>query len=35
MKIPRCSFEAHSNDDYEEIDDDMLDEETYVEDLDF
>ena len=35
MKIPRGSFEAHSNDDYEEIDDDMLDVGSDVEDPDF
>ena len=35
MNIPRGSFEAHDNDDYEEIDDDMLDEGSDVEDPDF
>ena len=33
--LPRGIFEAHENDDYEEIDDDMLDEGSDVEDPDF
>ena len=32
MNIPRGSFEAHDNDDYEETNDDMLDEGSHVED---
>ena len=33
--LPRGIFEAHENDDYEEIDDDMLDEGSNVEDPNF
>ena len=33
--LPRGNFEAQDNDDYEEIDDDMLDEGSDVEDPDF
>ena len=33
--LPRGHFDAHDNDDYEEIDDDMLDDGSDVEDLDF
>ena len=33
--LPRGHFDAHDNDDYEEIDDDMLDEGSDVEDPDF
>ena len=35
MNLPRGNFEAQDNDDYEEIDDDMLDEGSDVEDPDF
>ena len=35
MNLPRGNFEAQDNDDYEEIDDDMLDEWSDVEDPDF
>ena len=35
MILPRGNFEAQDNDDYEEIDDDMLDEGSDVEDPDF
>ena len=33
--LPRGNFEAQDNDDYEEIDDDMLDEGSDIEDPDF
>mgnify|MGYP003522116226 FL=1 len=33
--LPRGHFDAHDNDDYEEIDDDMLDDGSDVEDPDF
>ena len=35
LNLPRGNFEAQDNDDYEEIDDDMLDEGSNVEDPDF
>ena len=35
LNLPRGNFEAQDNDDYEEIDDDMLDEGSDVEDPDF
>ena len=35
MNIPRSRFEAYDIDDYEEINDDMLDEGSDVEDPDF
>ena len=35
MNLPQGHFEAQDNDDYEEIDDDMLDEGSDVEDPDF
>ena len=33
--LPRGHFEAHDNEDYEELDDDILDEGSDVEDPDF
>ena len=33
--LPRGHFDAHENDDYEEVDDDMLDDGSDVEDPDF
>ena len=33
--LPRGRFDAHDNDDYEQIDDDMLDDGSDVEDPDF
>ena len=35
LNLPRGNFEAQDNDDYKEIDDDMLDEGSDVEDPDF
>ena len=35
MNLPRGNFEAQDNEDYEELDDDMLDEGSDVEDPDF
>ena len=35
MNLPQGNFEAQDNDDYEEIDDDMLDEGSDVEDPNF